>query len=276
MKKYCYHNERITSIDKIKISPYDLGLLRGYAVFDVMCTENGKPFLPDEHWKRLKNSAKELGLKIPIRKEKFELIVKKLLKINGFPKSTIRTFLSGGISRDGSTPEGKENLFILIEPFHKLKKEIYKKGIKLITVEFTRFFPKAKTANYICALKNHSEKVRQKAFEILFVKNGAVFEASTSNFFIVKGEKIITPKEEILHGITRDLLLKLAAAEKMPVEERDILLDEVFSADEAFITATNKKVVPVVKIDNKIIGKGKVGEIAKRLMKILEDFAEQY
>jgi branched-chain amino acid aminotransferase len=274
--KYCYANRKIKSIDKIKISPYDLGLLRGYAVFDVMKTENGKPFLLDEHWKRFQNSAKELKLRIPVTKEKFTGIIKKLLKLNKRKEATIRTFLSGGMSRDAFTPEGNETFLILIEPVHELAEENYEKGVKLITVEYNRIFPKAKITNYVCALKNHFKKVKEKSFEVLYVKDGVVLEASTSNFFLVKDEKIITPKEGVLHGITRNLVLKLAKKMRFEIEEREVFSEDISLADEMFLTATNKKIVPVVRVDNKIIGSGKPGDITRKLTQVFEYFIERY
>ncbi|MDO8529413.1 MAG: aminotransferase class IV [bacterium] len=276
MKKYCYLNGKVMPLEKAKIDPYDLGVLRGYCVFDVMCTENGKPFLLDDHWKRLQNSAKELNLTIPVKKEDYEKILKDLLTRNGFKKSTIRTVLTGGISSDAFSPEKKETFFILIEKFHEYEKELYEKGIKLITVEHSRFLPRAKIASYIMALKNYDNRVKNGAFEILYVEDGNVLEASTSNIFLVKNGKLITPKEKILFGITRNLVIKLAKSAKIKVEEREIKTSELTNADEIFIAATNKEIMPVVKVDNQKIKNEKVGEMTKELMEKFEEFAVKY
>lgn len=276
MKKYCYFNGETVPLEKAKIDLYDLGVLRGYCVFDVMCTENVKPFLLDEHWKRLQNSAKELNLTVPVKKEEYEKTIKDLLKRHGFPKSTIRTVLTGGVSSDAFSPEKKETFFILVEKFHEYEKELYEKGIKLITIEHSRFLPHAKIASYIMAIKNHNNRLKKGAFEILYVEDGNVLEASTSNIFLVRNGKLITSKEKILYGITRNLVIKLARAAKIKVEEREIKTRELENTDEAFIAATNKKILPVVRIDNRKIKDGKVGEMTKKLMEKFEEFVGKY
>jgi len=276
MKNYCHHNGKVTTIDRVKISPYDLGVLRGYGVFDVMTTENGKPFLFEEHWKRFVNSAKELHLKIPVSKEEHERILKKLIAFNKFKKSTMRTVLTGGFSDDGFSLCSNETFLVMIEKFHELPREVYEKGAKVITVDNKRDFPHAKITNYMVAIKNQEKKLKEKAFEIIYTKEGKALEASTSNLFIVKDGKIITPKGGILKGITRNLVLMLAKKSKLKVEERELKSEELFGADEVFLTATNKWIVPIVKIDKRKIGNGKVGEITKKLMKIIEDFAKKY
>jgi len=277
MKNKCYFNGKITTIDKVKINPYDIGMLRGFAVFDVMCTQNKKAFLLDEHWKRFQNSAKELGIKIPIGKNEYQVIVEKLLKLNNFKKSTIRTVLSGGLSSNGFSYEaGKETFMIMIEKFISLPVKIYKNGASVITLDYNRDFPKAKITNYVAAIKNQNKKMKAKALEIIYTKNGKALEASTSNFFIVKNGKIITTKDGVLLGITRNLVVKLARKNKFMIEEREISEKELFSADEVFLTATNKDVAPVVKIDGRKIGKGNVGKITSQLIKEFEKFTLEY
>jgi branched-chain amino acid aminotransferase len=277
MERYCYFNEKIIPAGKAHISPRDLGILRGYAVFDVMCTQNGKPFLFSEHWKRLRGSAKELGLVIPLKSKEYERIILKLVKANGFKKSTVRTVLSGGISSDGfSLDKGKETFYILVDEFKELPKEVFEKGARAITLEYAREIPRAKIASYIFSIRNYHRKIKAKALEMIYVKDGIALEASTSNFFIVKNGIVITPKEEILLGITRNLSVRLAKKAKLKVEEREVKLSELFDADEVFLSATNKDIVPVVRIDGKKIGDGKVGETTKKMMEFFGEFMRNY
>jgi len=277
MKKYSYFNGKIVALKNIKISPYDIGLLRGYGVFDVMRTQNSKPFLLAEHWQRLKNSAKDLGLNVPIAKERYKKIVERLLKLNGFKKSIVRTVVTGGYSDNGfSYQPGKETFIILMEKFIPLPKEIYARGAGVITQKFSRYRPQAKITNYVEAIRNQSRKKAAGALEIVYIENGKILEASTSNIFMVKDGAVITPKDEILIGITRNLVIKLAKKNKLKCEERNISEKELFSADEVFLTATTKNIVPVVKIDNKKIGNGRVGPVTKSLINQLEKFVKNY
>jgi D-amino acid aminotransferase len=276
MPKYCYFNGKIVPFNKVQISPYDLGILRGYGVFDVMTTSNGKPFLLDEHWKRFLNSAKKVGLKIPISKEKYKKILKKLIKTNRYKKYTLRTILTGGMSSDAFTYCGQETFYILAEKFVPLPKNLYENGAKVITSEYLRELPEVKTANYLHAIKNQDRKHKNGALEIAYVHKGKVLEAATSNIFIIKNNVLITPKNNILFGITRNLVIRLARKMGYNVMERDIKIRELFLADEAFITATNKDIVPVVKVDNKKIGNGMPGKFTKDLIKVFAGFIKTY
>jgi len=244
----------------------------------VMCTHNGKPFHTKEHWQRFMDGARELNLRLPITAKKFEEILNYLLKSSGFKKANFRTVLTGGINSDGGTiyEPGRETFYILVEKFTFLPKEYYTKGIGVITLDYDRSYPIAKITNYVAAIKNQDEKKKSKAFEIIYTKNGKASEASTCNFFIVKKGKLITTKNDILIGITRNVVIKLAKKNKIPVVERDIKVPELFSADEMFLTATNKDVVPVVRIDGKKVGNGKVGETTKKMMKLFAEFVEKY
>jgi len=274
-KIHCYFNGNIIPKNKIKISPYDLGFLRGYGVFDVMCTQNGKPFLLDQHWKRFQRSAKELGLKIPLSKKNFKVIIVRLLKLNSFNESIIRTILTGGVSKDAFSP-AKETFCILIEKFKPLPPAYYTEGVGVMTLDYKREFPHAKITNYVAAIKNHNNKTKNGSVEIVYMKDGKVLEASTSNFFIFKGKSLITTKSDILFGVTRNLVIKLARKNGYVVKERDINIKELFSADEFFLTASNKNILPVVKVDGKMIGDGKVGKRTKDLIGIFKKFIEKY
>ncbi len=276
MRQYGYFNGKIITNDKIKISPYDIGLLRGYGVFDVMRTRNGKPFLLAKHWKRLQNSAQELNLKIPILEKEFAKIIRKLLEKNKFQESTIRTVLTGGESSNGFSLEGKFTFFILIEQFNSLPKKYLREGVKVITTNFHRNFPQAKITNHLLAIKMQKERIRKKAYEIIYTYKNLALEATTSNLFIVRNDKIITAKEGILPGITRGLVLDLAKREGLLVIEKNISVRNLFSAQEVFLTASSKDILPVREIDGKKVGDGQPGEKTKILIETFQKFVKNY
>ena len=127
--------------------------------------------------------------------------------------------------------------------------------------------PEIKTTHYITAVKFQPKRKKKKAIEILFISKGKVLECSTSNIFMFKGKKLITPQNSVLLGITRKAVLDVAR-KQFKIEERDITLAELLKAEEVFITSSFKDIVPIVKIDNKIICKGIVGENTKILMNV--------
>ena len=263
---------------EIRIDPMDIGLLRGYGVFDVMRTENGKPFLVERHYARLVRSAETLHLRIPLTFEAYQDILTELIGRNAEGRQmTIRTMLTGGPSASGFLPEsGAETFFITLMPFLGLEERYFLEGAKLITVEHSRRFPHAKITNYVTAIAHASERIERGALEILFVRDGQALEASTSNFMIVRDGKVIAPARGILRGITRELTLELARGLGMDVEERDVPLDEVLAADEVFLTATNKYIVPIVAVDDRVIGVGRPGAVTKRLMAAMKEFVSKY
>jgi branched-chain amino acid aminotransferase len=275
--KYAYQNGKIKETKKIEISPYDLGFLRGYAVFDVSRTkESGDVFLIKEHYKRIKNSAKKIGLNFNLSENDFKNIIEKLKKKNKTTMATVRTIVSGGESKSKFNFEGNENIIILMEDLIMNKKEDFEKGLSVITLEYKREFPEIKTTNYLCSIQNQKNQKKAKSFETIYIKNNQVFEASTANVFIVKNKKIFTAKDGVLMGITRNLIIKLAKKNNFSVLEKNISKGDLFGADEVFLTATNKNVLPIIRVDKKKIGNGKVGDVTKSLIRIFEDFEKRY
>lgn len=274
---FCYFDGKILPMEKAGVALDDLGILRGYGVFDVMKTVNGKIFLLDEHFKRLNDSADYLGVNLPVKKNEVENIIKKLILKNKIKQASIRIVLTGGRSLDAMHFDSKKPTFyVLVSEFKPLKPSLYKEGIKLGTVDHSRDAAETKTTNYVEAVRaiNKRQK-KENFFEILYVSNGIVLEASTSNFFAFIGNKLVAPKDNILRGITRNLVINLAKNE-FEVEERELKKEELNTATEAFIAATNKDIVPVVQIDDKKIGNGKFGKNTKRLMDLFKELVKSY
>jgi D-amino acid aminotransferase len=262
--KYCILNSQIIETNKAKASLKDLGMLRGYGVFDFLRTYNKKPFLLDQHLNRLIHSAKTLNIEVPYSKKEIGEQIQKLL--DAHPKldeANIRIVLTGGDPENGQ----RHTFYILLEPITIYPQEIYEKGIKLMTHEYQRHFSKAKSLNYSKAYSLKAEKEAKKAFEILYIKDGQVLECSTSNIFIFKNGKLITPKDNILLGTTRNFIIQLAQ-KHWTIEERSITADELLQADEVFISATNKEIMPVVKIEEETIANGKPGPETRKLMEM--------
>ena len=271
MGKYCFLNGKIISQDKASISLRDIGILRGFGVFEFLRTYNGKLFLPREHIARFKNSAKILNIKIPISEKQLINIINKLLFKNKFKESGIRIILTGGETSDVLGIEYNYNsptFFILVDEFEELPKSFYQKGVKLITYEYQREIPHAKTINYLTAVKLQNLCKRKKVFDVLYTAEGFLLEPTTSNFFIFKKNTLLTPEDNILAGTTRNFVIKLAKT-KFKIEEKNISLKELGKATEFFITSTTKEILPIVKIDGNLIGDGRVGENTKYLMKLL-------
>jgi branched-chain amino acid aminotransferase len=277
--RFCYFNGDILADDKIFISPEDLGFVRGYGIFDAMRTVNGKLFLFDSHWDRLKSSVEELNIKINLSKKEFEGVINNLLEKNKFKESAIKTIITGGVSEDGITMKDSEpTIFIAVKDLKDFlpSEELKEKGIGVITLDFARFLPNLKTLNYVAAIKSQKEKERFEAKDIIYIKEGDVLEGSTSNVFIVKDGKIITPNNNILKGTFRDFIIRIAKKNNIKIEERNVSEKELLEADEVFVTGTYKSILPVVKINDMLVSNGSSGKTTKELMFLVEEFIRKY
>jgi len=262
MTEYCYLNGEVILLDEAKVSVTDIGIERGYGIYDGLTAFRTEVFRFADHWNRFVEGAHALNLNIPMTEEKCHLVIKELLAKNGYERSIIRIVLTGGRTIAGIDYDfSKPTFYILVEKWEPLPREIYEKGTKLATYNFKREMPEFKTTNYIQAVNLQNWRREEKAIEILYVYDGEVLECATSNIFLVKGEKIITPAENMLKGITRK-----AVMEMRQVEERVVLESELKEADEVFITSSFKDIVPIVKIDDYEIGNGVVGKITKEIM----------
>jgi len=260
--------------DEATISINDMAVLRGYSVFESLRTYNFRPFHLDEHLERLYRSAIMIDMEIPWSSKQVADIVREIIARNTYQNASIRLLVTGGESEDGILPSSNPLLVVMITPLGERDMEQFSRGSKLITTKLQRISPEAKTANYIAAVRALKEASRRNAADALFVNEREhVLEATRSNFFIFRGDTLVTPRRGILIGITRNIVLELAQS-LYGVEERPILLEELALADEAFITSSAKEITPVVQIDDLIIGNGKPGprtyQLEQRFIEMVE------
>lgn len=274
MGTYFFLNGEILRAEKAQLRITDLALLRGFGIFDFCRTHNGIPLLIENYLERFYNSARFVDLEIPYTKEKIRDTISELLKRNGIKESGIRMVLTGGYTENGYLP-GEPNFFILIEKIHYPSDTLYDHGIKLMLHEHQRELSHIKSINYLTPLSIRNKTVKNEAYDVLYYNKGQVLEVSRSNIFIVKDDILVTPDKNILRGITRATVIKLAS-EFYTLEERQVSLEELFLADEVFMTGTTKKVLPVRQIDQHIIGSGKPGPVTKKLQSTYREFEDQY
>lgn len=270
----CYLNGNYVAFDQACLPLNDLGIVRGYGVFDFLRTYNGVPFKLREHVQRLQNSANLIGLSLPWSSEEIEVIAKNTLEHNHFPEANIRIVVTGGSSADFITPMGQPSLMVIITPVSQYPKEYYERGIKVITVQTERFLPKSKSLSYISAISALQQAKLNNAVEALYVnQQGQVLEGTTTNLFVFRESQLITPKENILKGITRDVVLELAQ-NRFEIVEEPINYSDLRSYDEAFITSSTKEIMPVVQIDELHISQGQPGENTKFLMHLFHQYTK--
>jgi len=270
--KTVYVDGKFLPWDKAMIPVDDLAVLRGYAVCDIIRTIRGRTYCLDAHIDRLLSSVEKIGLTPAWTKQEIKGIVLQVLERNShMNEANIRILVTGGSSPDFFSPADNPRLIVLATDIPALPAHWYTEGIKVITFFQQRVLPDAKATNYIPAVLALKEAKAQGAVEALYMtRDNLVLEGTTSNLFALVDGTLVTPENGVLKGITRKTVLALG--EKLfPVSEQDLSLDTLLSASELFITGTNKGIVPVIQVDDHVIGTGLPGPGTRALMAAMKN-----
>ncbi|MEY4934326.1 MAG: hypothetical protein RIS64_685 [Bacteroidota bacterium] len=255
MKAFAYMNGTLLPLADAHLHITDLALLRGYGIFDFFKSVDGKPIFIEDHLDRFERSLQLMGLEIPYTRQHLRDNILKLIQLNEANLLGIKLLCTGGYSEDGYLPT-TPNLIMFAKPFTFAD---FNDGLKLMLLEHQRDLHEIKTINYIKPITVLPKLKALKADDVLYHQNGFVTEASRSNLFIIKNEKVITPKDGVLLGITRKHILKIAR-KAFETEVRSVTLKDLAEADEVFLTGSTKRVAPVIQIDNYHYPIGKVTE----------------
>ena len=246
-------NGRIMDESEMVLPVRDLGILRGYGVFDFLRTYKKRPFHLEDHMMRLKNSADQIGLTIPYNVEELEEAMLDLLDHCDEEEVGLRIVCTGGLSKDSLTSRAGVNLFILLEPIKTPPAEWYRNGVKVISYSHKRYRPESKSLNYIPAIEAMHEAEKHGAVEALYCDDsGQISEGTTSNIFIRKDGLWLTPGRDILKGVTRQVILNLIDPDEL--QTRDLYLADLDKAEEIFITSSSREILPVNQLDERFFG----------------------
>lgn len=276
-----YLNGKLIDKKDAKISIFDHGLLYGDGVFEGIRSYNRLVFKLKEHIDRLYESAHTIMLKIPLSKNEMTEAIIRTLKANSLNDAYIRVVVTRGEGDLGLDPRKciSPTIFIITDAIKLYPKELYERGLDIITVPTQRNSPEAinpsiKSLNYLNNILAKLEATNSGVEEAVMLNfQGYVAECTGDNIFIVKDGRLKTPPPYagILKGITRDCVLGLAKENKIPVMEELLTRHDLFNADESFLTGTAAEIIPVVKIDGRLIGNGKPGKITLQLRKGFRD-----
>lgn len=281
-----YINGKFYEKNEAKISVFDHGLLYGDGVFEGIRSYNRLVFKLKEHIDRLFESAHTIMLEIPLSKEQLIKAVIATLKENNLKDAYIRLVVTRGEGDLGLDPRkcrGRATVVIIADKIVLYPEKFYKEGLEIITVPTIRNLPEAlnpqiKSLNYLNNILAKIEAVNAGCDEAIMLDSlGYVAECTGDNIFIVKREHLYTPPQCMgtLRGITRDTVLEIARKDKIPVHEHVITRHEVYISDECFLTGTAAEIIPVVKVDGRIIGSGKPGKLTLSLMKQFKELTKK-
>jgi branched-chain amino acid aminotransferase len=306
----CYLNGAYLPLAEAALPLTDLSILRGYAVFDYLRTyRKGQPFRLDDHVRRLRSSADQIGLTIKESNETIADIVETVLAKNKKQEDkndedverevgeqgdddddssnddkewAIRIIATGGVSDHHFLPTpGRNTLAVMVEPIDDNYRRAQITGVKVITIQCgSRTLPTVKSINYITSIVATQRAAQTGAVEALYVDDdGYVSEGTRSNIFFILGggnEIVTAPDPALLQGVTRKVVIELIEQDSnhLTLTIRAITLDEVLTrATEAFLTSSTKEIVPVVAIDGHRIGNGERGPVTERCQRHFRDYA---
>jgi len=276
MGLWIYLNGKYVPEEEARISVFDHGFLYGDGVFEGIRAYRGRVFKLEEHLQRLYASAKAIALKIPLSKEEMKEKILETLRKNRLKDAYIRLVVSRGKGDLGLDPLKcpHPEVIIIAHRISIYPEELYQKGMEVVIVSTRRNIPSAldpsiKSLNYLNNILAKIEANSKGVPEAIMLNNdGYVAECTGDNIFIVKDGTLITPPVwvGILRGITRDVVIHLAQEEKIPVREEVFTPAELYASDECFLTGTAAEIIPVTRVDGRVIGKGEIGGVTKKLM----------
>ncbi|MEK6238526.1 MAG: branched-chain-amino-acid transaminase [Planctomycetales bacterium] len=259
-----------------KISVFDHGLLYGDGVFEGMRSYGGAVFRLAEHLERLWESALAICLEIPITREEMAQAVQDTLQANNIRDGYIRLVVTRGQGTLGLDPNKCSNpqVIIITDSISLYPEEFYQNGLEIITAATIRNHPAAlspriKSLNYLNNILAKIEGLQAGKVEALMLNTkGEVAECTGDNIFIVRGRTLTTPSADagILDGVTRRAVMELGEEAGLDVRETPLTRHDVFIADECFLTGTAAELIPVVKVDERVIGNGRPGPVTLDLL----------
>ena len=276
MSKIAYLNSKYINFNQAKIHIEDRGLQFSDSVYEVVPFYNKKLIDFNFHAKRLKYSLKELQIKYIVKEDKLKKIFNKIIRLNKIRNGIVYLQITRGVqSRDHDYRNNLIPNLIIYTINRKLNLPNSNfKGVKAITYKDLRWKRRdIKTVSLLANVLAKKEAVRKKAYEAILIDNGKITEATASNVWIVKNNKLIThpSNTDILKGITRETVKKLIKINKLNLKETSFTKKELYNADEVFITSASSFVTPIIKVDSKLVNKGKIGKITMQLATLYAD-----
>jgi branched-chain amino acid aminotransferase len=268
-----------------KVSVFDRGFLYGDSAFEVMRTYRRRAFRERDHLERLERSCERLLLPITSGPKEWSAIVQRTVEASNLPECNVRVMVTRGVGPMGlDLSEARSpSLLCFALPLHILPPEVYENGVAVglshaaRATDGTRAVG-AKTSNYLGSVLALHEVKKSGAHEAIIVgSSGEIVEGATSNVFIVRDGELATPPIEagILAGITRKTVIELATDLGMKVHEVQLHPHDLYRAEEVFITSTVREIVPVVRVDDVVVAKGRPGPYVRRLLEAYRKQANQ-
>jgi branched-chain amino acid aminotransferase len=270
-------NGRITGEREAVISVFDHGFLYGEGIYETLRTYGGTPFLYDRHLRRLRRSAELISLPLPFSDAELAADIEATMKASQVKgESYIRVLVTRGIGDLTYDPRAtpKPSVVIIVKPHEDPPPHVYREGVRVVIVDVVRNHPDSvspmiKSNNLMNSALAMQQAITRGGYEgIMRNFRGELTECAVANLFIVRNGEVLTPplSAGILPGITREHLFEIGSRINVNIREDTLHDEDLFGADEAFLTGTTREIVPIVTVDDRTIGSGKPGPITLRLL----------
>ncbi|MFO1430750.1 MAG: D-amino acid aminotransferase [Candidatus Competibacteraceae bacterium] len=276
-----YLNGEFLPLAEVSISPFDRGFLFADGIYEVIPVYHGHPFRLAEHLQRLINSLAAIQLECGLKRGQWEALLTELVARNGGGNLAVYLQVTRGAPqiRDHSFPETDTppTIFAMASLLKPLPEAPYRDGISAITGADIRWSAcHIKSIALLANVLARQQAIAQGAADAILVRDGWLTEAVASNVFLVRNGMLLTPRKDhrILPGITRDLILELAAIHGIPVEEKDLPATLLADADEIWLSGSTKEIIPVTTLDGRPVGSGVPGPLWRRMTALYQDYKQ--
>lgn len=258
-----FNNGQWQETEQIGIPVTSISVNRGYGAFEFFEVIKGRAFYGDRHLARFRRSMELLRLETDFNL-KLEEVVAEIISRNKLENAYLKLFaLPHDTNFDGLR---SASLYVFPTQMPLFDPKIYIEGAWLVTKNFQRFMPEAKSTNYLAGQYWMDEQTDPRVVDVLYHNGHTVQETSRGNIFVVKDGTVITPATNVLKGVTGSLVLELLAKHGILHAEADVSLSLLFSADEVFVSSTTKHILPAVQLDDRKVGNGKPGPVTLEMM----------
>jgi D-alanine transaminase len=274
-----YLNGEYLPLNEAKVSVLDRGFIFGDGIYEVIPAYGAKALRFEHHMQRLQNSLDAIRITNPLSNTQWKEIIDKLIAATGSEDQYVYLHITRGVaSRDHQFPKDtKPTIFVMSNILKAVDPNLLKNGITAVTLDDIRWqYCNIKAIALLPNILLRQQAVDQDATEAILIRDGNMTEGAASNVFIVKDGIIKTPpkNQQLLPGITRDLVVELAKTYNMPIEEVSIREKEFLNADEIWLTSSTKEILPVTKINQQQVGNGKPGTVWQDMYQKYQDYKE--
>ncbi|MFV2055510.1 MAG: D-amino acid aminotransferase [Thiohalomonadales bacterium] len=276
-----YLNGEYLAEEEARVPVLDRGFIFGDAIYEVIPSYGGQPFRLEEHLRRLRNNLQDVRISNPLTNKQWSDIFTAVMAQNGDKDQALYCQVTRGVApRDHALPgDIAPTIFVMANIMQPISADLLKKGIGVITCADIRWANcHIKTTSLLANVLLRQQAIDKGAMEAILIRDGYVTEGAASNVYIVKNGVIITPPKgpTLLPGITRDLLLELAASHNMEYREADVLEQEFLNADEAWLSSSLKELLPITTINGRKLAQTQPGPVWHELYGYFQQFKQDF